>query len=205
MKYMTTCCCSCCTVETGTKILSILGAISFTIVFCSSIPNLGGNDDDNNPFNLRGITVSQAVFSAIGALLAVLCMMGAVKKQRMWILPYLVFQGLSTVCIVIISTFLIVSLGAVAATPEGKGDDPNTVDSRTGSSRSAFVPFLISVTVFLVVYTILNLYYFFVILSYYKALEKAECYNQFQMGDRLMSSDEPPSYSPEDKPTQHCP
>ncbi|XP_064483212.1 uncharacterized protein LOC135396098 isoform X3 [Ornithodoros turicata] len=167
MKYMTTCCCSCCTVETGTKILSILGAISFTIVFCSSIPNLGGNDDDNNPFNLRGITVSQAVFSAIGALLAVLCMMGAVK--------------------------------------EGKGDDPNTVDSRTGSSRSAFVPFLISVTVFLVVYTILNLYYFFVILSYYKALEKAECYNQFQMGDRLMSSDEPPSYSPEDKPTQHCP
>ncbi|XP_064483211.1 lysosomal-associated transmembrane protein 4B-like isoform X2 [Ornithodoros turicata] len=184
MKYMTTCCCSCCTVETGTKILSILGAISFTIVFCSSIPNLGGNDDDNNPFNLRGITVSQAVFSAIGALLAVLCMMGAVKKQRMWILPYLVFQGLSTVCIVIISTFLIVSLGAVAATPEGKGDDPNTVDSRTGSSR---------------------LYYFFVILSYYKALEKAECYNQFQMGDRLMSSDEPPSYSPEDKPTQHCP
>ncbi|XP_064483206.1 uncharacterized protein LOC135396094 isoform X4 [Ornithodoros turicata] len=167
MKYMTTCCCSCCTVETGTKILSILGAISFIIGFCSSITQTVFNNE-NNPFDLREIAVSQAVFCAIGALLAVLCMMGAVKHDAV-------------------------------------GNDPKTMDSQTDSSRAMYAYMAISVTVSVVVYFILNLYYFFVILSYYKALEKAECYNQFQMGDRLMSSDEPPPYSPEDKPTQHCP
>ncbi|XP_064483205.1 uncharacterized protein LOC135396094 isoform X3 [Ornithodoros turicata] len=184
MKYMTTCCCSCCTVETGTKILSILGAISFIIGFCSSITQTVFNNE-NNPFDLREIAVSQAVFCAIGALLAVLCMMGAVKKQRHLIFPYLVFQGIYMAYMVVFSTFLILAMGALGVSHhDAVGNDPKTMDSQTDSSR---------------------LYYFFVILSYYKALEKAECYNQFQMGDRLMSSDEPPPYSPEDKPTQHCP
>ncbi|XP_064483203.1 uncharacterized protein LOC135396094 isoform X1 [Ornithodoros turicata] len=205
MKYMTTCCCSCCTVETGTKILSILGAISFIIGFCSSITQTVFNNE-NNPFDLREIAVSQAVFCAIGALLAVLCMMGAVKKQRHLIFPYLVFQGIYMAYMVVFSTFLILAMGALGVSHhDAVGNDPKTMDSQTDSSRAMYAYMAISVTVSVVVYFILNLYYFFVILSYYKALEKAECYNQFQMGDRLMSSDEPPPYSPEDKPTQHCP
>ncbi|XP_064483204.1 uncharacterized protein LOC135396094 isoform X2 [Ornithodoros turicata] len=136
MKYMTTCCCSCCTVETGTKILSILGAISFIIGFCSSITQTVFNNE-NNPFDLREIAVSQAVFCAIGALLAVLCMMGAVKKQRHLIFPYLVFQGIYMAYMVVFSTFLILAMGALGVSHhDAVGNDPKTMDSQTDSSRT---------------------------------------------------------------------
>ncbi|XP_064481379.1 uncharacterized protein LOC135394529 [Ornithodoros turicata] len=184
MKYMTTCCCSCCTVETGTKILSILAAISFTIGWCTTLAKTG----DIYFGTLDGLDVSQVVFCIIGAVLSVICAVGAFKKQRRLIFPYIVYQVLYMVYTVAFCTTFLVAISANGygkdAATSGHGDYP----------REVGYVFLMAIIVPLIVYCILNVYFLFVILSYYKDLEQAECHDHLRLEDTGVAANVPPSY-----------
>lgn len=172
MKYMTTCCGGCCDVEKGSKILSVLHLVCYVIGFIAFAAIAAAFDSlreavgrhwieqgvivpsDAAPFQegMQGIYIAMAVFFAIGIFVTALCVHGVFKAQRRFILPFLFFQ-------VIIMVYNAISVIFT------------TVNYAKHGAHSTQI---VANVVFGIVGILVEIYFYFVILSYYKQLEAAE-------------------------------
>ncbi|XP_064481255.1 uncharacterized protein LOC135394449 [Ornithodoros turicata] len=208
MKFMKTCCCGCCTVETGTKILGILGAISFTSQLFGTIS--GAMDSDYRavaqyiqiekvPFKLHDFVVTHAVFSAIGLLVCILCTVGAFQRRRNFLIPYLVVEAIILVELGIIIILLAVLCGVVGAIDTSQSLDPeNAEGARMG--QTVVVAFVASLAVSLLITLFMAIYYFIVVLSFYKELEASERNPQPSVAYCSVPGNVPPGYPPQGYP-----
>lgn len=154
---MTHCCCSCMTVKTGTKVLAILGVIGYSIglitytAICVNFNKILQAYDYNEDLqdavkSSYGLFVAYAVICAVGLTVAALCIRGAYTDQRHLLLPYLVFEGLLLLILGITIIILIVAI--------------------VGVGMIELVALLISLMLTLA----LQIYFFLVVLSFYKQL-----------------------------------
>lgn len=120
MKYMTTCCCGCCTVKTGTLVISILSVIlDVTVIIVLSVyaalldrgnvtatatitPNevpdsthIYETSREDAEAGARAYLIAAIVILVFRLLVDLLCVYGTSKDRRCFILPYLVLEGLN--------------------------------------------------------------------------------------------------------------
>lgn len=156
-RYMTHCCCNCMTVKTGTLVLAILSVIGHSIslvtysAICANFNKILATYDQNPELQEivksgYGIFVAYAVISAVGLTVAALCIRGAYADQRHLLLPYLVFEGLLLFIMGITIIILIVAIVGVGMIE------------------------LIMLLLTLMLALALQIYFFLVVLSFYKQL-----------------------------------
>uniref|UniRef100_A0A131XS33 Putative conserved plasma membrane protein n=1 Tax=Ixodes ricinus TaxID=34613 RepID=A0A131XS33_IXORI len=160
MGYLTHCC-GCMTVRTGTMVLAILNmivsAISLVVasILAGSLKSTA-NSHAEEPSLYRaamavfGLLVLQAIISSVMFIAACLCLWGVHRDNRLYVLPFLICQLVDLVLRAILVIFLIAVL---ATTPMFWS--PGTLAS-------------------LVVSMLLQIYFLWVVVSYYKQLEFAE-------------------------------
>lgn len=144
------------TVKTGTKVLAILSVIGYTIslvtysAICVNFNKILAayeNEDVRDAVKSGyGLFVAYAVISAVGLTVAAICIRGAYMDQRHLLLPYLVFEGLLLLILGITIIILIVVI--------------------VGVGMIELVALLLSLMVGLA----LQIYFFLVVLSFYKQL-----------------------------------
>ncbi|XP_064481254.1 lysosomal-associated transmembrane protein 4B-like [Ornithodoros turicata] len=172
MRYMTNCCCGCCDVRKGTKILSILHLICYAIgliafaALAASFNTLKDAIDravaehgiivdssvDVFGDGMRGIYITTAVFFAIGVIITSLLVHGAFKSKRNFIFPFLVFE---VIILVYHAINIIYS---------------SVMYSRTNVAASNIALNIVAG----IIGVCLQVYFYFVILSFYKQLESEE-------------------------------
>ncbi|CAN8006786.1 unnamed protein product [Ixodes hexagonus] len=160
MAYLTHCCCGCMTVRTGTKVLailsvvgSLLGLITYSTVavnfkkvqaFYEDFPEL--HDLVESSF---GLVVAYAVICAIGLVVSSLCVHGAYTDKRHFLMPYLVFDGIVLAIQAILAIITVVVVVISGAT----------------QALGLVFTFILSLC--------LGIYFFIVVLSFYKELAYA--------------------------------
>uniref|UniRef100_A0A1E1XFH3 Putative conserved plasma membrane protein n=1 Tax=Amblyomma aureolatum TaxID=187763 RepID=A0A1E1XFH3_9ACAR len=157
MAYLTHCCCGCMTVKTGTKVLAILSVIGFSIgviaysAVCANFSKVLEVYEQYPELydavkSSYGLFVAYAVICAVGLLVGALCIRGAYTDQRHLLLPYLVFEAL---LLLIQGVTVIIIVVAIVA-----------------SGATQLLVFLCS----LILSLALQIYFFIVVLSFYKQL-----------------------------------
>lgn len=160
MVYFTHCCCGCMTVRTGTKVLailsvigSLLGLITYATVAVNYKKVLEVYDELPEMKSLLesafGIIVAYIVICAIGLIVSSLCVRGAYTDQRHYILPYLVFDAMILVVQAILSIITIIVIVVNGAVQ------------------------LLGIVCSLILSLCLGIYFFLVVLSFYKQLANA--------------------------------
>lgn len=160
MVYLTHCCCGCMTVRTGTKvlaILSVIGSLLGLITYATVAVNYKNILEVYDEFpefkslleSAFGIVVAYIVICAIGLIVSSLCVRGAYMDQRHYILPYLVFDGMILVVQAILSIITIIVVVVNGATQ------------------------FLGIVCSLILSLCLGIYFFIVVLSFYKQLANA--------------------------------
>lgn len=172
MRYMTTCCGGCCDVEKGSKILSILHLVAYTCGFIAFAAVAAAFESlreaiikewtkegilapsDVAPFEqgMRGIYIALAVFFAIGIIVAAMLVHGVFKTRRRFMLPFLFFE------------VVIIAFNAISV----------IFTTVNYTKHGAHTTQIVANVVFGIIGVLLQVYFYFVILSYYKQLEEAE-------------------------------
>ncbi|XP_040063223.1 lysosomal-associated transmembrane protein 4A-like [Ixodes scapularis] len=160
MAYLTHCC-GCMTVRTGTMVLAILNMIgsatslaaaSVLAGFLKSTANIHANEPSlyRAAMAAFALLVLLAIISSVVFIAACLCLWGVRRDNRLCVLPFLICQLVDLVFRAILVIFLIAVLATTAMLWS-----PGTLTS-------------------LVVSMLLEIYFLWVVVSYYKQLEFAE-------------------------------
>lgn len=197
MKQMQTCCCGCCSVETGTKVLSILGIVSYVAPFFGLLRSLMMYKEDDWDKALRvvhkvdphALVIAQTVFMSLGTIACILCAVGAFKRRRHYYIPHLVFQAIVLVefaALIVVAIVVMVGIGAIKE-PEGEEEDFTV-------AKTVLLAVMGFILAALLIYFILTFYYYFVVLSDYKNLEFAERNPQPSVQYTSVPGNAPPVY-----------
>ncbi|XP_064481257.1 uncharacterized protein LOC135394454 isoform X2 [Ornithodoros turicata] len=141
------------------------------------------------PFKLHDFVVTHAVFSAIGLLVCILCTVGAFQRRRHFIIPYLVVEAIILVELGIVIILLSLLCGVVAAV-DTEGDEGATF------TKSVTIAFVASLAISLLITLFMAIYYFIVVLSFYKEIEASERNPQPSVAYCSVPGNVPPGYQP---------
>jgi len=159
----------CCDLQTHTKVIAIINLLVTGLGIKKAISQIRFAVE-SNVAEAKTIAVVSVLSNTIWALAVILCLVGAFKRKRYFLIPFMVGQSISILIFLILS-LLIIILGSTALSWISQGGSGSTEEMQIGGMVGTIVGIV------LVIFFIsigLSVYFLVIVAKFYKELA-SEC------------------------------